>query len=102
MIPFPCWAWAGPGWCPMKPIHLEPPQRQEVERRRHQTHDKRIYERLSAVLWVADGKDRFDVAALLGCSVRQVAEWLRIYRNQGLDPLCTLHHKGDPGKLKPA
>jgi transposase len=86
----------------MKLIHLDPPQRQEMERRRHETHDKRIYERLSAVLWVADGKDRFDVAALLGCSVRQVAEWLRLYRNQGLDPLCTLHHQGDPGKLTPA
>jgi transposase len=86
----------------MKLLHLDPRQRQEIERRRHETHDKRIYERLSAVLWVADGKDRFDVAALLGRSVRQVAEWLRIYRNQGLDPLCTLHHQGDPGKLKPA
>jgi transposase len=86
----------------MKLIHLDLPRRQEIERRRHETHDQRIYERLSAVLWVADGRDRFDVAALLGRSVRQVAEWLRIYRNQGLDPLCTLHHQGDPGKLTPA
>jgi transposase len=70
-----------------------------MERRRHATHDKRISERLSAVLWVADGKDRFEVAALLGRSVRQVAEWLRLYRNQGLDPLCAPHHRGDPGNL---
>jgi hypothetical protein len=49
----------------MKPIHLDPQQRQELERRRHETHDKRIYERLSAVLWVAAGKDRFDVADFL-------------------------------------
>ena len=83
----------------MKSISLDPPQRQELERRRHETHDKRLYERLSAVLWVAGGKDRFDVADLLGCSVRQVAEWLRLYRNAGLDALCTLHYKGDPGKL---
>jgi len=86
----------------MKPIHLDPEHRQELERRRHETHDKRIYERLSAVLWVADGKDRFDVADLLGCSVRQVAEWLRLFRNEGLDALCTLHYAGDPGKLTPA
>ena len=85
----------------MKPIQLDPHQRTEIERRRHETHDKRIYERLSAVLWVAGGKDRFDVADLLGCSVRQVAEWLRIYRNQGLDVLCILHYQGDPGKLTP-
>jgi transposase len=83
----------------MKPIHLDPQQRQEFQRRRHQTHDKRIYARLSAVLWVADGKTRFEVADLLGCSVRQLAEWLRLFRNRGLDALCTLHHQGDPGNL---
>jgi DNA-binding CsgD family transcriptional regulator len=78
----------------MKLIHLDPRQRQELERRRHETHDKRIYERLSAVLWVADGKTRFEVADLLGCSVRQLAEWLRLFRNRGLDALCTLHTAG--------
>jgi transposase len=83
----------------MKLIQLQPPPRQELERRRHETHDKRIFQRLSAVLWVAAGKDRFEVAELLHVSVRQVAEWLRLYRNQGLDVLCTLHYQGDPGKL---
>jgi transposase len=83
----------------MKPIHLDPRQRQELQRRRHQTHDKRLYERLSAVLWVADGNTRSAVADLLGRSVRQLAEWLRLFRNRGLDALCTLHHQGDPGNL---
>jgi transposase len=83
----------------MKPIHLDPPQRQALQRRRHQTHDKRLYQRLSAVRWVADGKTRSEVADLLGRSVRQLAEWLRLFRNRGLDALCTLHHRGDPGKL---
>ena len=83
----------------MKPIHLDPQQRQELQRRRRQTHDKRLYERLSAVLWVADGKTRFEVADLLGRSVRQLAEWLRLFRNRGLEALCTLHHQGDPGNL---
>jgi transposase len=86
----------------MKPIHLDPQQRRERERRRHETHDKRFFERLSAVLWVADGKTRFEVADLLGRSVRQLAEWLRLYRNRGLDALCTLHHRGDPGNLSAA
>jgi transposase len=83
----------------MKLIHLDHQQRRELERRRHETHEKRIYERLSAVLWVADGKTRFEVADLLGCSVRQLADWLRLFRNRGLDALCTLHHRGDPGNL---
>jgi len=85
----------------MKSIQLEAQQRQELQRRRHETRDKRVYERLSAVLWVADGKDRYAVADLLGCSLRQVAEWLRLFRNQGLDALCILHYQGDPGKLTP-
>jgi Helix-turn-helix domain len=86
----------------MKPIHLEPQQHKELQRRCHQTRDKRLYERLSAVLWVADGKTRFEVADLLGCSVRQLADWPRLFRNRGLDALCTLHHQGDPGNLSAA
>jgi transposase len=83
----------------MKPIQLDPQQRRELHRRRHQTHDKRVYERLSAVLWVADGRTRFEVADLLGRSVRQLAEWLRLFRNHGLDVLCTVYNRGDPGNL---
>jgi transposase len=86
----------------MKSIHLDAQPRQELQRRRHQTHDRRVYERLSAVLWAADGMARCEVADLLGRSVRQIAEWLRLFRNRGLDALCTLHHKCDPGNLSAA
>src|SRR5262249_14979803 len=92
----------GPRRCPMKPIRLDAQQRHELQRRRHETHDKRLYERLSAVLWVGEGKTRSEVADLLGRSVRQLAEWLRLFRNRGLDALCALHHRGDPGNLSPA
>src|SRR5262249_10383231 len=61
--------------------------------------DKRHWDPRPAVLWVADGKTRAEVADLLGRSVRQLAEWLRRFRNRGLDALCTLHHRGDPGNL---
>ncbi len=50
---------------------------------------RRIDEGLAAVLWVAGGQDRFDVANLLGGSGRQVAEWPRLSRNAGLDALGT-------------
>jgi transposase len=83
----------------MKLIQLDPQQRRELQGLRHETGDKRLYERLSAVLWVADGKARCEVADLLGRSVRQLAEWLRLFRNRGLDALCTLHHRGDTGNL---
>src|SRR4051794_7307285 len=85
----------------MKPITLGPQQRQEIERRRKETLDGRIYQRLTAVLAIAEGTSRGEVAHLLGIGLSQLGEWLRVYRNEGLDALCTLHYKGDPGKLTP-
>jgi transposase len=37
----------------------------------------------------------------LGIGLTQLGEWLRVFRNKGLDALCALHYKGDPGKLTP-
>jgi transposase len=83
----------------MKPIVLTAEQRQEIERRRKGTLDRRIYQRLTAVLAVAAGHTRDEVAEWLGVSLTQLGEWLRIYPNKGLDDLCALHYQGDPGNL---
>jgi transposase len=91
-----------PTYTTMKPIALTPAQRREVERRRKRTLGRRVYQRLTAVLTVAEGKSREEVSHLLGIGLSQLGEWLRIFRNQGLEALCTLHYKGDPGKLTPA
>src|SRR6478752_5259010 len=86
----------------MKSIQLTPQQRQDIGDRRRHAPDRRIYQRLSAVLWSDDGRTREEIADLLGVSTRQVGQWLRIFRNKGIDPLCTLHYQGDPGRLGPA
>src|SRR3954447_22997929 len=86
----------------MKIIRLTERQRQEIDERRRQAQDRRVYQRLSAVLWIDAGRTREEIAELLGVSTRQVGQWLRIFRNQGLDQLCTLHYRGDPGRLRPA
>src|SRR3954453_15521087 len=83
----------------MTSIVLTTEQRKEIERRRKQTLDRRVYQRLTAVLAVAADKAREEVAELLGVSLSQLGEWLRVYRNEGLDALCEVHNKGDPGKL---
>jgi transposase len=83
----------------MKPIELTAEQKKEIERRRKGTLDRRVYQRLTAVLAVGAGKSREEVAELLGVGLTQLSEWLRIYRNEGLDALCEVHNKGDPGKL---
>ncbi len=86
----------------MKPIVLTPEQRREIEQRRKATLDRRIYQRLTAVLAVAEGRTRAEVADLLGVGLTQLGDWLRTFRNKGLDLLCTLHFQGDPGKLTPS
>jgi transposase len=86
----------------MKPIVLTAEQRRQIDRRRKGTLDRRVYQRLSAVLAVAaDNSRREEVAELLGIGLTQLGEWLRVFRNKGIDALCTFHYKGDPGKLTP-
>ncbi|MGZ3301673.1 MAG: helix-turn-helix domain-containing protein, partial [Isosphaeraceae bacterium] len=85
----------------MKTIELSAKQRQEIQERRRQAGDRRILQRLSALLWIDEGRTREEVGELLGVSGRQVGDWLHIFRNQGLDELCTVHYRGDPGRLRP-
>src|SRR3954471_5852473 len=86
----------------MKTIQLTPQQRKDIGERRRQAQDRRIFQRLSAVLWSDDGRSREEIARLVGVSTRQVGQWFRIFRNKGLEELCTLHYQGDPGRLGPA
>jgi transposase len=86
----------------MKTIQVTPRQRKDIGDRRRNAQDRRVYQRLSAVLWSDEGRSREVIADLLGVSTRQVGQWLRILRNKGLDELCTLHYQGDPGRLGPA
>ncbi len=86
----------------MKTIALSAKQRQEIQERRRQASDRRIFPRLSTLLWIDEGRTREEVADLLGITSRQVGDWLRIFRNQGWDELCTLHDRGDPGRLRAA
>ena len=86
----------------MKTVTSNAKQRQEILERRRQTGERRIFQRLSALLWTDEGRTREEVAALLGVSSRQVGDRLRIFRNKGLDQLGTLHYRGDPGRLRPA
>jgi transposase len=86
----------------MKTITLSAKQRQEIQQRRRQASARRIYQRLSTLLWIDQGRTREEVADLLGVTSRQVGDWLRIFRNKGLNELCTLHSRGDRGQLRPA
>ena len=74
----------------MHPIVLTSEQRREVQRRRKKTLDRRIYQRLTAVLAVAAGHTPDDSAHLLGVDLTPLSQGLRVFRNEGLEALCTL------------
>jgi hypothetical protein len=81
----------------MKPIVLRAEQRKEVERRRKKTLDRRIYQRLTAVLAVAAGHTPEETAHPLGVDLAQLSQWLGVFRNDGLEALCTLGNgEGSP------
>src|SRR6478609_4811238 len=50
----------------MKTIRLTPQQRNDISERRRQAQDRRIYQRLSAVLWSDAGRTREEIAELVG------------------------------------
>jgi transposase len=68
-----------------------------VEKRRREAKDSRIHLRLSALLWLDKGYSAEEVADLLGVCPRTVRNWLDLFTEKGLDALCTLEYKGDPG-----
>jgi transposase len=74
----------------MNPLVLTAEQRKEVERRRKKTLDRRVYQRLTAVLTVAAGRTPEDIAQFLGVDLAQLSHWLGVFRNDGLEALCTL------------
>jgi transposase len=71
--------------------------RKKLEKRRRQEKDARIHQRLSALLWLNKGYSPDEVVALLGVCPRTVRHWRQLYQRGGLEALCTLQYKGDPG-----
>jgi transcriptional regulator with XRE-family HTH domain len=74
----------------MTSIVLTAQQRKQIERRRKKTLDRRIYQRLTAVLAVAAGHPPEEIANLLGVALTQQTQWLRVFLNEGLESLCIL------------
>jgi transposase len=71
--------------------------RKKVEKRRRNEKDVRIHKRLSALLWLNKGYSAEEVADLLDVCPRTINNWVSLFLEQGLDALCTLEYKGDPG-----
>jgi transposase len=71
--------------------------RKKIEKLRRKEKDVRVHNRLSAMLWLGQGRLPEEVAKLLGVCPRTVRNWMELYQRGGLEALCTLEYKGDPG-----
>jgi transposase len=71
--------------------------RKKIEKRRHKEKVARIHKRLSALLWLNKGYSAEEVADLLDVCPRTVRNWVTLFQEEGLDALCSLEYKGDPG-----
>jgi transposase len=76
---------------------LETLLRKKVEKLRRKEKDARIHRRLSALLWLNKGYSPEEVADLLDVCARTVNNWVALFRDQGLEALCSLEYQGDPG-----
>jgi transposase len=76
---------------------LETLVRKKIEKRRREEKDARIHKRLSALLWLNKDYSVEEVAALLDVCPRTIRNWVALFQEKGLDALCTLEYKGDPG-----
>jgi transposase len=71
--------------------------RKKIEKWRRKQKDARLHNRLSALLWLSQGRSLDEVAELLGVCPRTIGNWLQLYQRGGLDRLLTLDYQGDPG-----
>ncbi len=71
--------------------------RKKLEKLRRKEKDVRLHNRLSALLWLGQGRSPEEVAELLGVCLRTVRNWLQLYQRGGLPALLTLEYQGDPG-----
>jgi transposase len=71
--------------------------RKKIEKLRRKQKDARRHNRLSALLWLGQGRRPEEVAELLGVCPRTVRNWLQLYQRGGLEALLTLDYQGDPG-----
>ena len=71
--------------------------RKKIEKWRRKQKDARLHNRLSALLWLSQGRSADEVAELVGVCPRTIANWLQLYHRSGLDKLLTLDYQGDPG-----
>lgn len=76
-------------------------QREDMLRRYKQTTERRVSERIHAILLLDSGRNLPDVAAILHLNGKTIRRWIGIFVDKGLDALCTLAYEGQDELLSP-
>jgi transposase len=74
-------------------------QRDSLERRYKQTPERRISERIQAILLLDAGHNRDQVARIVHVNPKTITRWVQIFVRQGIDVLCTLQSGGNEANL---
>ena len=77
-------------------------QRDDLGRRYKQTSERRISERIQAILLLDAGQNREQVARILRVNPKTITRWLQIFVRSGIDTLCTLQSGGNEPNLTAA
>lgn len=76
-------------------------QREELWRRYKQTDERRVAERVHAILLLDEGRSAHEVSAILHLHPKTLKRWIRIFAASGIDALCTLNYVGNLPSLTP-
>jgi transposase len=77
-------------------------QREDLWRRYKQTEDRRVAERLHAILLLDEGRSATDVSAILHLHPKTLKRWIHTFATSGVDALCTFHYVGNTTSLDAA
>lgn len=74
-------------------------QRDDMERRYKQTYERRISERIQAILLLDAGHNRDQVARILHVNPKTITRWVHVFVDAGIDTLCTIQSGGNDAIL---
>lgn len=74
-------------------------QRSEMEREYKTNLDRRIADRIQAILLLDSGRNQNETAEILHINRKTVKRWIKIFVDYGLDDLCTLKYENSGVKV---
>lgn len=72
----------------MYKIKLSPNELMELNKRKKQEKNTKMYHRLQSVYLAHKGRDNKEIIDILGVNKNSVTNWIKVYSEKGIDELC--------------